>query len=904
LIASKIFFSLLFGIILLVPPLGADAFETEGVSTAIIGDFHTAGEPIHQEITKDGLKFLKSPVSQLLADQHPTIELDQSSPNHFDNCQFTESVSLINSRYDNAVIFLNPNAPNLDSARTEFGKILHTVQDFYSHTNWIEMGRTDLVDPWYDHWKPLTGYSSTTNEDPVFVLEQRPNGIFSDYTISKKDKTFTVNHELWDTTGEGKKSGLISGTYGEPHESHCPPDASIPHGDKLYNRFFRTADYTEFPNELNKDNPAIKGHKAARTLATEQTTHEFCRLVVLTNEKWGMPGVNLIYNNWVADKAFLDKRCPTIEESYTSIRSGNDSYIHDSNQNYISKPNSVEDKPSIPDWFKSNAKWWKQGLISDGDIINALESLIIQDVIPLDKFVTSHPGLEHEAGVPKGGTFIIINEKPKIPAYQKDVFGFWSDGQVSDSEIVNSIGHLMSQGIISSEKIQTEISERQEKISNSDDAFRIEGHLGKEADSTHTEIEKSRQDFSLPFDVITQNQLIQIESNILIANNLSLEQILGMQNFLISSLDDSTEQAWKLYAENKNTDYMNNAIDLEKKLNEIKSDSIQTVQSIEDSRQITDSFFDVAENYGFDIFMLQTTAEQNLPLLDAPSKIRTVTDLENAEKYVKKFDNFIQTNVDLSDSIIESGLSQNTSYGEPFSRTGLEDAPSREYGIDSRSGATVCEDDNVCNSDKGEVCAKRTGETEGKCIPTWFGISHAWAPIASINSEDIRTKYHNVDDLFVDENGEKIIFSPLEHPILDSESTESSNSESTESSNSESTESSEPESTVENESEMEEFVLTKALYINTISYPISQFTLWKWIGECDDSWHYHTATGHAVSTSLNGIGDPDPDNCGFGKVGEIGVQDVWMPKSMVDAFHELTGIDPLVSEAQMGGSGP
>jgi hypothetical protein len=55
---------------------------------------------------------------------------------------------------------------------------------------------------------------------------------------------------------------------------------------------------------------------------------------------------------------------------------------------------------------------------------------------------------------------------------------------------------------------------------------------------------------------------------------------------------------------------------------------------------------------------------------------------------------------------------------------------------------------------------------------------------------------------------------------------------------------------------------------------------------------------------LNGVGDPDPDNCGFGKVGELPVVDTWMPKSTSDAFHELTGIDPNVSEAQMGGSGP
>jgi hypothetical protein len=122
-------------------------------------------------------------------------------------------------------------------------------------------------------------------------------------------------------------------------------------------------------------------------------------------------------------------------------------------------PSSItEDSYTImPDWFKNNAKWWKEDLISDSDIINALESLIIQDVIPLDNFVTTPSRIENTSGVQKDRDF-------SIPTYQKDVFGFWSEGLVSDSEIINSIGYLMIQGIINSEKIQTEVSERQAKF--------------------------------------------------------------------------------------------------------------------------------------------------------------------------------------------------------------------------------------------------------------------------------------------------------------------------------------------------------------------------------------------------------------------------------------------------------
>ncbi|WP_299293590.1 hypothetical protein [Nitrosopumilus sp.] len=155
---------------------------------------------------------------------------------------------------------------------------------------------------------------------------------------------------------------------------------------------------------------------------------------------------------------------------------------------------SAQSDAIMPDWFKSNAKWWKNGLISDADMINALESLMIQDVIPLDKFIKSSSGLEHQAGVPKGGDFV-------IPSYQKDVFGFWSDGIVSDGEIVNSIGHLMSQGIINSEKIQNEVSERKEKQKLSTDEVKELGEL------LDTNEDEDWPDIFIPGDVFTQEEL-------------------------------------------------------------------------------------------------------------------------------------------------------------------------------------------------------------------------------------------------------------------------------------------------------------------------------------------------------------------------------------------------------------
>lgn len=80
-----------------------------------------------------------------------------------------------------------------------------------------------------------------------------------------------------------------------------------------------------------------------------------------------------------------------------------------------------------------------------------------------------------------------------------------------------------------------------------------------------------------------------------------------------------------------------------------------------------------------------------------------------------------------------------------FELSGLADAVSKRYGIDSRrnSTSTSCTEDSVCDSTKGEVCSKRTGQDEGVCVETWFGICHAWAPVAIMEPEPKKPVTHN-----------------------------------------------------------------------------------------------------------------------------------------------------------------
>ena len=80
-------------------------------------------------------------------------------------------------------------------------------------------------------------------------------------------------------------------------------------------------------------------------------------------------------------------------------------------------------------------------------------------------------------------------------------------------------------------------------------------------------------------------------------------------------------------------------------------------------------------------------------------------------------------------------LSPSAKYGEAFGVENIEDKVSENHGIASFSSRKSCETDSDCSEPTDGKCAKRRGEESGTCIPTWWGICHAWAPVAIMEPE-------------------------------------------------------------------------------------------------------------------------------------------------------------------------
>jgi hypothetical protein len=107
---------------------------------------------IHEDITADALSFLRDGVLADLENEHGDwADADEAKDYkwvHADSCAFGETVQQVNEFYGNAVENLVP-GPNFEpwSASDDFGRVFHPAQDFYSHSNWVELGFPVNDDP-------------------------------------------------------------------------------------------------------------------------------------------------------------------------------------------------------------------------------------------------------------------------------------------------------------------------------------------------------------------------------------------------------------------------------------------------------------------------------------------------------------------------------------------------------------------------------------------------------------------------------------------------------------------------------------------------------------------------------------------------------------------------------------
>ncbi|CAF3738335.1 unnamed protein product [Rotaria sordida] len=105
----------------------------------------------HPDWTKDKIKLYSYPLKSIIDAiqvRNVLVDLNPSTKNlpsaHFDSESFNESNHRIMRLRIKIIEDVRDSNKNLDSTRGKIGDLLHTLQDFYSHSNWIEMGKTEI----------------------------------------------------------------------------------------------------------------------------------------------------------------------------------------------------------------------------------------------------------------------------------------------------------------------------------------------------------------------------------------------------------------------------------------------------------------------------------------------------------------------------------------------------------------------------------------------------------------------------------------------------------------------------------------------------------------------------------------------------------------------------------------
>jgi hypothetical protein len=248
----------------------------------------TPSEPNHESVTAAGLSFLRPEIVTALqiANVATDAEFVLVSANHFDDCNFSGGSQVVVDAEAEAVAALDPAAASPESdaeAIRKLGRALHAVQDFYAHSNWVELGAEGLVDSTLGPWPILSGYA-VISPAGIAVVEGTPPRKAKVWRDARAP--YPANAVVHVKTKGKETLGLISGTVDYEAGDSCPASVAMTH------------------EELNKDKSTLPGreaqHARAMTLATDQTRHEWCRMRALTRAAWGDAGEQRLLT-WVGD---------------------------------------------------------------------------------------------------------------------------------------------------------------------------------------------------------------------------------------------------------------------------------------------------------------------------------------------------------------------------------------------------------------------------------------------------------------------------------------------------------------------------------------------------------------------------------------------------------------------------
>jgi hypothetical protein len=275
------------------------------------------GDQEHSEITEQALPFLRTEILNQLVDGNHDEDTDTDfwhAENHFDACEFDDSTENIQGKYNDLIGETVDRGNYPFQAAWTFGELLHPAQDFYSHSNCVELGKelgkNYVLENGLSKWPRLVQWTQLPYPDSDLVIAQ---GIRSSDTTLPP---FYRNAPHWLPEGWSMTSDIT-------------PLVNDGRGGSAYGLFTHARGFggNQCPHELqgwghdllNKDDssPGTQGegnyggdlasytyfYEQAQALAAAQTRHEWCRYLNLLklDPVYGFEAVSIPMALWVKE---------------------------------------------------------------------------------------------------------------------------------------------------------------------------------------------------------------------------------------------------------------------------------------------------------------------------------------------------------------------------------------------------------------------------------------------------------------------------------------------------------------------------------------------------------------------------------------------------------------------------
>ncbi|XP_041840152.1 von Willebrand factor A domain-containing protein 7-like isoform X2 [Melanotaenia boesemani] len=168
------------------------------------------------------------------------LDFDQSAAHHFHNEAFQEGRDIITQFV--AAVKNCTNEKNYVCGRQNLGQALHTLQDFYSHSNWVELENnvpysalikpeqplTSLTGPSTPTCRNCTGENCTDNLLPDVLLQRLlTSGYFSSYSSAKPRDKCSHGGPFDRTSKEDPVGGISKDENGSSHGFHHAKAAAL-----------------------------------------------------------------------------------------------------------------------------------------------------------------------------------------------------------------------------------------------------------------------------------------------------------------------------------------------------------------------------------------------------------------------------------------------------------------------------------------------------------------------------------------------------------------------------------------------------------------------------------------------------------------------------------------------------